>query len=50
LQLTGLGQSVVSALNAHSEIFATERELLASLPTSLSQAVLHRALAHRGTS
>jgi hypothetical protein len=50
LQLTDLGQSVVSTLDSDGGLFTTERELLASLPRSLSQSAIRNALAHRQSS
>jgi hypothetical protein len=50
LQLTGLGEAVVGALDSDDGLFTRERELLASLPKSLSQAAIRNALAQRRAS
>ena len=50
LQLTDLGRSIASAVDADDQLFTAERELLASLPKPLSQAAVRNALAQRRTS
>jgi hypothetical protein len=47
LQLTDLGRSIAAAVDADDRLFTAERELLASLPRSLSQAAVRNALAQR---
>ncbi len=50
LQLTALGQGVVSAVESNPSLFASERQLLAELPSSLSQSAVRKALAQRRVS
>jgi hypothetical protein len=47
--LTDLGRSIVQAVGSNAALFVRERELLAALPKSLSQAAIQRALAQRRT-
>jgi hypothetical protein len=47
LELTVLGRSVADAVDAEESLFTSERELLASLPRSLSQSTIRNALAER---
>ena len=47
MQLTGIGQSVVSAIEADNGLFTRERDLLGALPRSLSQSAIRGALATR---
>lgn len=47
LQLTDLGRSIAAAVDADAGLFTAERELLASLPGSLSQTAVRNALAQR---
>lgn len=47
LMLTDLGRSIVGAIESDRELFSTERELLDSLPHSLSQTTVRKALAQR---
>jgi hypothetical protein len=49
LQLTELGRSIVAVVDADPALFASERELLASLPRSLSQTAVRNALNQRRT-
>lgn len=45
--LTDLGRSIAGAVESNAELFIEERELLSSLPRSLSQATVRNALAQR---
>ena len=47
LELTDLGRSVADTVDADENLFSSERELLASLPRSLSQSTIRNALAER---
>lgn len=47
LELTDLGRSVADRVDADEDLFTSERELLASLPRSLSQSAIRNALAER---
>lgn len=47
ITLTELGRSIVDAVDSDTELFAAERELLDSLPRSLSQTAVRNALAQR---
>jgi hypothetical protein len=47
LDLTDLGRSVAAAVDSDAALFTAERELLASLPRSLSQTAVRNALAQR---
>jgi hypothetical protein len=45
--LTDLGRSIAGDVESNAELFTAERELLRSLPRSLSQATVRNALAQR---
>jgi hypothetical protein len=45
--LTDLGRSIAGIVEADAELFTAERELLGSLPQSLSQTAVRNALAQR---
>lgn len=45
--LTDLGREIAGIVESDAELFTTERELLGSLPQSLSQRVVRNALAQR---
>lgn len=47
LALTELGNSITDSVESEQRVFTSERELLASLPKSLSQAAIRNALAER---
>lgn len=47
LELTDLGRSVVDRVDADRNLFTSERELLESLPRSISQSAIRNALAER---
>lgn len=47
LQLTDLGRSIAAAVDSDAGLFTAERELLSSLPRSLSQTAVRNALAQR---
>jgi hypothetical protein len=47
LSLTELGASVADSVESDERLFTAERELLATLPTSLSQKAIRDALAER---
>lgn len=49
LRLTDLGRSIAVAVDTDAGLFTAEREVLASLPRSLSQTAVRNALAQRRT-
>jgi hypothetical protein len=49
LELTDVARAVVTALDSDQDLFVGERELLASLPKSLSQSAIRKALDQRKT-